>query len=253
LGKGTVVGHLLECAGQITGGYFADPGYKDVPDLARLGFPIAEVGEDGSAVISKVEGSGGRISLASCKEQLLYELLDPTAYLQPDVTADFSSVRFAELAADRIAVSGGAGRPRSDTLKVSLGYIDSHVGEGQISYAGPGAEARGRLALEIVRERLKLIGVRTRETRFELIGVNAVHLGAVEIGGSEPAEVRIRVAARTESMAEAIKIGNEVETLYTNGPAGGGGARKLARQVVAVVSTLIPQGVVQPAVTYEVA
>jgi len=253
LGKGTVVGHLLECAGQITGGYFADPGYKDVPDLARLGFPIAEVGEDGSAVISKVEGSGGRISLASCKEQLLYELLDPTAYLQPDVTADFSSVRFAELATNRIAVSGGAGRPRPDTLKVSLGYIDSHVGEGQISYAGPGAEARGRLALEIVRERLKLTGVRTSETRFELIGVNAVHIGASQSSGAEPAEVRIRVAARTDSMAEAIKIGNEVETLYTNGPAGGGGARKMARQVVAVVSTLIPQGVVQPAVTYEVA
>src|SRR5207302_6876897 len=94
LGKGTMVGHLLECAGQITGGYVADPGYKDVPDLARLGFPIAEVSEDGSAIITKVEGSGGRISLASCKEQLMYGLLDPTAYLQPDVTADFSTVRF---------------------------------------------------------------------------------------------------------------------------------------------------------------
>jgi hypothetical protein len=253
LGKGTVVGHLLECAGQITGGYFADPGYKDVPDLARLGFPIAEVGEDGSAVISKVEGSGGRVSLASCKEQLLYELLDPTAYLQPDVTADFSSVSFAELALNQIAVSGGTGRARPDTLKVSLGYIDSFVGEGQISYAGPGAEARGRLALEIVRERLKLMGVRASETRFEIIGVNAVHLGAAPSGGAEPAEVRIRVAARTDSMAEAIRIGNEVETLYTNGPAGGGGARKMARQIVAVVSTLIPQGVVQPVVTYEVA
>ncbi len=136
LGKGTVVGHLLECAGEITGGYFADPGYKDVPDLARLGFPIAEVSEDGSAVITKVEGSGGRISLASCKEQLLYELLDPTAYLQPDVTADFSTVRFEELGPNRIAVSGGSGRQQPDTLKVSVGYLDSYVGEGQISYSG---------------------------------------------------------------------------------------------------------------------
>src|SRR5208282_2090405 len=97
LGKGTVVGHLLECAGQITGGYFADPGYKDIPDLARLGFPIAEVAEDGSAVLTKVAGSGGRLSVRTCKDQLMYEFLDPTAYLQPDVSADFSTVRFSEL------------------------------------------------------------------------------------------------------------------------------------------------------------
>ena len=252
LGKGTVVGHLLECAGQITGGYFADPGYKDVPNLARLGFPIAEVSEDGSAVITKVPGSGGRISLASCKEQLLYELLDPAAYLQPDVTADFTSVRFAELGPDRIAVSGGSGRERPGTLKVSVGYLDSYVGEGQISYTGPGALARARLALEIVRERLALTGVQTTETRFELIGVDAVHRGGI-VREHEPAEVRLRVAGRAESMAEAVRIGNEVETLYTNGPAGGGGAWKSARQVVAVVSTLIPQGQARPEVIFEVA
>jgi hypothetical protein len=252
LGRGTVVGHLLECAGQITGGYFADPGYKDVPGRARLGFPIAEVAEDGSAVITKVEGSGGRISLASCKEQLLYELLDPTAYLQPDVTADFSSVRFAELGPDRIAVSGGTGRRRPDTLKVSVGYLDSYVGEGQISYTGPGAAARGRLALDIVRERLALTGVQTTETRFELIGVDAVRRGGAAWAG-DPAEVRVRVVGRTESMREAVRIGNEVETLYTNGPAGGGGAWKSARQIVAVVSTLIPQEQARASVSYEVA
>jgi hypothetical protein len=253
LGKGTVVGHLLECAGQITGGYFADPGYKDVPDLARLGFPIAEVSEDGSAVITKVEGSGGRVSVASCKEQLLYELLDPTGYLQPDVTADFSAVRFTELGPNRVAVSGGTGRARPDTLKVSVGYRDSYVGEGQMSYAGPGAVARARLALEIVRERLRLTGIATTETRFELIGVDAVRKG----GEVEPApdlrEVRIRVAARTDSMAEAIRVGNEVESLYTNGPAGGGGAWKSARQIVAVVSTLLPQHLANPTVHFEVA
>jgi hypothetical protein len=253
LGRGTVVGHLLECAGQVTGGYFADPGYKDVPRLARLGFPIAEVSEDGSAVITKVEGSGGRVSVASCKEQLLYELLDPTAYLQPDVTADFSRAQFTELGPDRVAVAGGTGRRRPDTLKVTVGYIDSYMGEGQISYAGPGAVARARLALEIVRERLAFTGVRTTETRFELIGMNAVHKGGSEDACLEPAEVRVRVVGRTESMAEAVRIGNEVETLYTNGPAGGGGAWKSAHQVVAVVSTLIPQEQVQPRVSYEVA
>ena len=151
LGQGTVVAHLLECAGQVTGGYYADPGYKDVHDLARLGFPLAEIGEDGSALLTKVAGSGGRITAATCTEQLLYEVLDPAGYLQPDVTADFSGVRFEEQGDDRVWVSGGAGRARPDTLKVSIGYRDSYVGEGQISYAGPGAVSRAKLALEIVR------------------------------------------------------------------------------------------------------
>ncbi len=253
LGKGTLVGHLLECAGQITGGYFADPGYKDVADLARLGFPIAEVAEDGSAVITKVEGSGGRVSLKSCKEQLLYEVLDPAAYLQPDVTADFSAVRFTEIGPNRIAVSGAVGRARPDTLKVSVGYRDSFVGEGQISYAGLGAVARARLALDIVRERLELTGVRTTETRFELIGVDSVRKGGEPGPADGLAEVRIRVAGRTDSMAEAVRIGNEVETLYTNGPAGGGGAWKSAKQVVAVLSTLLPRGLAAATVQYEVA
>ncbi len=252
LGKGTVVGHLLECAGQITGGYFADPGYKDVPNLARLGFPIAEVAEDGSAVLTKVPGSGGRLSVASCKEQLMYELLDPAAYLQPDVTADFTGVRFKEIGPDRIVVSGGAGRPRPSTLKVSLGYLDSWIGEGQISYAGPGALARARLALEIVRERLALTRVATTETRFELIGIDAVHLGGTPPETHDPAEVRLRVVGRTETQEEALRVGNEVETLYTNGPAGGGGGWKSVRQVVAVVSTLLPQDCGQPEIGYEV-
>lgn len=252
LGRGTVVGHLLECAGQITGGYFADPGYKDVADLARLGFPLAEVRADGSAIVTKVAGSGGNVSLQSCKEQLLYELHDPTRYYQPDVVADFSGVRLEAAGADRVAVSGGGGTMRPDTLKVSVGYLDSHVGEGQISYAGPGALARARLALDIVRERLRLTGVQASELRFELIGVDALHRGP-QAAVAEPPELRIRVVGRTDSMAEAVRIGNEVETLYTNGPAGGGGAWKSARQVLAVVSTLIPRERVTTHVTYEVA
>jgi hypothetical protein len=152
-----------------------------------------------------------------------------------------------------VAVSGGAGRRRPDTLKVSVGYLDSYVGEGQISYAGPGATARARLALDIVAERLKLTGVRTTETRFELIGIDAVRKGGAARPDAEPAEIRVRVAGRTDSLQEAVRIGNEVETLYTNGPAGGGGAWKQAKQVVAVVSTLIPQDRVRPVVHYEVA
>ena len=242
LGRGTVVGHLLECAGQITGGYFADPGVKDMPDLARLGFPIGEVDEDGGLVVTKVEGSGGRVTPATVKEQLLYEIHDPTQYFQPDVVADFSNVRVVEIAPDRVRVTGGAGTQKTGMLKTSVGYLDSYIGEGQISYAGPGALLRGRFALEIVRERLALTDVQTTELRFDLIGVNALGIGCEpQIG---PNEVRVRVAGRTETLAEAVRIGNEVETLYTNGPAGGGGAWKSAREIVAVASTLVPESAV---------
>jgi Acyclic terpene utilisation family protein AtuA len=250
LGQGTVAGHLLECAGQITGGYFADPGYKDIPDLARLGFPIGEVGEDGSLVITKVAGSGGAVTAQTCKEQLLYEVHDPERYIQPDVVADFSHVRIEEIAADRVRVSGGRGSKRTDTLKVSVGYVDSFIGEGQISYAGPGAVARGKLALEIVRERLKLTGVDASEWRFELIGVDSLHGPDITAGANEPYEVRVRVAGRTESLREAVRIGNEVETLYTNGPAAGGGAFKSARDVVAVASVLLPRDLAKPQVRF---
>jgi hypothetical protein len=250
LGQGTVAGHLLECAGQITGGYFADPGYKDIPDLARLGFPIGEVSKDGGLVITKVAGSGGAVTARTCKEQLLYEVHDPKRYIQPDVTADFSQVTVEEIATDRVRVSGGRGSGRTDTLKVSVGYVDSYVGEGQISYAGPGALARGRLALEIVRERLKLSGVAASELRFELIGVDSLHGAEISAQANEPYEVRVRVAGRTENLREAIRIGNEVETLYTNGPAAGGGVFKSARDVVAVASVLLPRGLAKPSIRF---
>jgi len=250
LGQGTVAGHLLECAGQITGGYFADPPCKDIPDLARLGFPIGEVGEDGSLVITKVAGSGGAVTAQTCKEQLLYEVHDPTRYLQPDVTADFSQVRVEEIGKDRVRVSGGRGSQRTGTLKVSVGYVDGFIGEGQISYAGPGALARGKLALEIVRERLKLTGVAASELRFELIGVDSLHGPQVSAHANEPYEVRVRVAGRTDNWREAVRIGNEVETLYTNGPAAGGGAFKSARDVVAVASVLLPRELATPQVHF---
>jgi len=250
LGQGTVAGHLLECAGQITGGYFADPGYKDVSGLARLGFPIGEVGEDGSLVVTKVAGSGGAVTAQTCKEQLLYEVHDPAKYFQPDVVADFSQVTVEEIGPDRVRVSGGRGAKRTDTLKVSVGYVDSYIGEGQISYAGPGAQARGRLALEIVRERLKLTSVAASELRFELVGVDSLHGPEVSARASEPYEVRVRVSGRTENLREAIRIGNEVETLYTNGPAAGGGAWKSARDVVAVASVLLPRELAKPQVRF---
>jgi len=241
LGQGTVIGHLLECAGQVSGGYFADPGVKEIDNLARLGFPIGEVWEDGELVITKVAGTGGRIDAATVKEQLLYEIHDPGSYYQPDVVADFTDVTIEEIAPDRVRVTGGRGRPRTGLLKTSIGYLDSYIGEGQISYAGAGAAERGRLALDIVRERLSLIDVKAEETKFDLIGIDSLH-GCELSGTRRPYEVRVRVAGRTAELDAAIRIGNEVEALYTNGPAGGGGAWKSAREVIAVASGLIPEG-----------
>jgi Acyclic terpene utilisation family protein AtuA len=251
LGQGTVVGHLLECAGQVSGGYFADLSRKRVPDLARLGFPLAEVGEDGVAVITKAPGSGGLINTATCKEQLLYEIQDPSTYLTPDVTADFTGVTLTEAGPDRVLVEGGAGRARPETLKVSVGCRFGFIGEGQISYAGPDAVERGRLALEIVAQRLELIKAAFAEIRYDLIGVDSVHGAKLSRADARPSEVRARVAARTGTLRDAVRIGNEVEALYTNGPAAGGGVTRSAREVVAMFSALVPRSLATPVVHYE--
>jgi hypothetical protein len=243
LGRGTLVGHLLECAGQVSGGYFADPGFKDVDDLARLGFPLAEIDADGAALITKVSGSGGRVSRATCTEQLIYEVHDPAAYLTPDVTADFSQVGFVEEGIDRVRAHGAAGRARPEQLKVSVGYLDGWIGEGQMSYGGPGAVARAQLARDVVLKRLELMGVEMQDVRAELIGMDSLHGPRSSV---EPWEVRLRVAARCEERSDAVRVGNEVETLYTNGPSGGGGASKSVRQVVAVASLLLSRSAVNP-------
>ncbi len=249
LAQGTVIGHLLECAGQITGGYFADPGLKDVPDLARLGFPIAEVTADGTALITKVTGSGGMITPATCKEQLLYEILDPAAYLQADTVTDIRGVSFQQLAPNLIQVKGAKGRPRPESLKVTLGYLDGFMGEGQISYAGPGALARGRLAQDILRQRL---GDHYDDLQFDLIGVDSITAAAGPLPSPEPHEVRVRVAGRHSDQFQAARIGREVEALYTNGPSGGGGAFSAVKPVMAVASTLIDRKRVIPAVHVKV-
>ncbi|MCR4440763.1 MAG: DUF1446 domain-containing protein [Peptococcaceae bacterium] len=242
LGKGTVIGHLMECAGQVTGGYYAEPGKKDVPGLGRLGFPIACIAGNGDGIITKLPGAGGIVNVSTCKEQLLYEIGDPAAYLTPDVTADFTKVGFKQIGPDKVLVTGGDGRRRPPTLKVSIGYHQGYIGEGEISYAGSGAVERGRLAAQIVKERLEAVGATYREIRYDLIGVDALH-GAVADGkaSGKPYEVRLRVAAKTDTREEAILIGNEVETLYTNGPAGGGGARKHVSEIIAIVSAFIPR------------
>ena len=245
LARGTVAGHLLECAGQLCGGYFADPGRKDIAGMANLGFPYADVTPDGDAVVSKVTGTGGRITLATATEQLLYEVTDPHGYLTPDVTADFSRVTLTEAGPDRIAVRGARGRARPAQLKVSVGYLAGYIGEGEIGYAGTNALARVRLAGEIIRERL---GRRFPELRIDMIGSTSLHGGAFD-ADERPYEVRLRVAGRARSRGEAAVIGDEVEALYTNGPAGGGGARKYVSEQIGIVSTLVDRTRVASAVT----
>ena len=249
MGQGILIGHLLECAGQITGGYFADPGYRDVPNLATLGFPIAEVAENGVAVITKVAGSGGCVTTATCTAHLLYEIENPARYLQPDVIADFSKVTLTQIGPDRVQVEGGNGQPRPETLKVTVGHRDGFIGEGQISYAGPGAQARGQLALDVMRARLQAAGLGDFDGRYELIGVNAI-LGDTLAQGYQPFEVRARVALRVSTKKQAEQVANEVEALYLNGPAGGGGVTKSVREVIAAASVLMPRDGIHTSVTF---
>ncbi|HEY5635889.1 MAG TPA: acyclic terpene utilization AtuA family protein [Burkholderiales bacterium] len=244
IATGTVMGHLLECGGQATGGYFAEPGLKDVPDFARLGFPFAEVGADGDFVLGKAPDTGGRIDAMTVKEQLLYEVTDPRAYATPDVVADFSGVRLAAAGPDRIAVSGARGRAQPRQLKVSIGYHAGWVGEGEIGYAGANALARARLAGETLRARL---GAAFAELRIDDNGCTS--LPEKDYRDTEPYEVRLRVAGRAGVKDKAERIGEEVEALWTNGPGGGGGARRYVREQVGVVSTLIDRERVQPQLT----
>ncbi|HMG89464.1 MAG TPA: acyclic terpene utilization AtuA family protein [Chryseolinea sp.] len=237
LGKGTVIGHLMECAGHITGGYFADPGKKDVPDMAHLGHPFVDVSRDGSGTISKVEGTGGIINLLTAKEQLLYEVVNPFEYYTPDVIADFTSVQLMQVGPNVVKVTGGSGKARPSTYKVSVGYQASYLGEGEITYGGSNAIARAKLAGETVRERLM---VDFPDLRIDLIGESSVHGKEISFT-SRPYEIRLRVVGTSPSSAKAALVGEEVEALYTNGPGGGGGVRKNVTEVIGIVSTLIPR------------
>lgn len=249
LGRGTVIGHLLECAGQLTGGYFADPVTKPVPRMADLGFPFADVAADGSAVLGKLADSGGLLNVRTATEQLLYEVGDPAAYLTPDVIADFSGVQFETVGLDRVAISGASGKLRTNTLKVTLGFRGNWRGEGQISYGGPRALARAQLAADIVRERLMTVhGLPEGAISVELIGTGSVFRELTV--PQDAAEVRLRISGTVPARQQAEAIGWEVESLYTNGPAGGGGARTSTHEVLAIRSCLIGRDLLNPTVTY---
>ena len=248
LGKGTMMGHLLECGGQVTGGYFAEPGKKDVPGLGHLGFPIVEIAEDGSFFVTKVPSAGGMVTVDTCAEQICYEIHDPTRYLTPDVVADFKQVKFTQLEKDKVKVEGAAGHPKTDTFKCSIGYKDCFIGDGEISYGGPGCVARARLAVEILKERLALVAPDAfEELKFDIIGCNSLYWNPDYTYNEEPSEVRVRAAGRAKTKAVADLVPNEVEALYTNGPAGGCGAVKRTRDIVSVASILVNRSDITPA------
>jgi acyclic terpene utilization AtuA family protein len=251
LAAGTLAGHLLECGAQVTGGYFADPGYKDVPDLADVGYPIAEIDQDGEIVITKPTGTGGVVDRLTVVEQLLYEIHDPSAYLAPDVILDLTDVEIAEIDKDRVRVCGARGKPAPETLKATVCFDSGLLGEAEISYAGPNAPARAQLAADVVRERLRK-RVPRLEVRIDAIGVVSV-LGAgrspADFRQAQANDVRLRFAAQSTDAEKIEMLLDEVEALYCAGPAGGAGVRRRITPRVASASCLIERSYAQPRVT----
>jgi len=244
LAGATMAGHLLECGAQVTGGYFADPGMKDVPEIHNIGFPIAEIDFDGSCIITKANNTGGVVNALTVKEQLLYELHDPAAYITPDVVADITDATVNEIAPNRVRLSGVIGHPRTNTLKTNVFFDGGWFGEGEISYAGPNAEARARLAMEMLQKRL---GTKMK-LRFDLIGISSIFgdddnaLLSSTINNSarsEVQDVRLRVAGQHVDLKIIDLLLREVTALWTGGPAGGGGVRVAKRQRLSTQSCLI--------------
>jgi Acyclic terpene utilisation family protein AtuA len=246
MAAGTAAGHLLECAGQVTGGYFCDPGIKEVPDLDRLGFPFAEVAADGRFWLGKPDGSGGCLTPATCTEQILYECGDPARYTTPDCVADFTGVRFETIGPDQVQVSGARALPRTETLKASVCYRAGFASETHVSYAGPQARARAERAADVLRTRLQRRKLYLEAQRIDLIGINALHGDAAM--PSEPSEVRVRLAVRAPDREAAVLAAQEAQSLLTNGPAGGGGDLLIVREVIGVRSLLVPRDRVEPKV-----
>ncbi|MEL6267498.1 MAG: acyclic terpene utilization AtuA family protein [Pseudomonadota bacterium] len=255
LAAGTICGHLLECGGQLTGTYFADPGFKDVPDVANAGFPIAEIAADGRFTVTKPAGTGGCVTRATVTEQLLYEMHDPAAYIVADCVADVTALTLGEAGPDRIAVDGVRGRPAPATLKATVCVDNGWLAEAELSYAGPNALARADLAGEIVRQRLSQHG-HNGPLRIETLGTGAVH------DGGDPAkraarrlpgdgEYRLRVAAPAADREGAERIADEVLSLYCSGPAAGGGYRRHVFAEMATASILLPRDRIEREVRIE--
>jgi hypothetical protein len=248
LAAGALAGHLLECGAQVTGGYYYDPGFKDVPDPANIGFPIAEVGADGALAITKAERTGGLVNAQTVKEQILYEVHDPVNYITPDVAIDLGEVTLKDRGGDRVEVVGVRGKPAPERLKVMACYEGGWLGEGEVSVAGPNCLARARMAAQVLQERLKLRKLDVR-ARVDLIGIASVHdsdAGALwhKHEGAEPSEVRVRLAASGAREDDVDQAAREVLALLCCGPAGNGGARWRTTQRIRTQSYLVPRSAV---------
>ena len=245
LGRATAVGHLLECASQVTGGYFADPGYKHVDGLAYVGFPYAEVGADGSACITKLDGTGGLVDERTVKEQLLYEVHDPARYLTPDVTADFSTVSVTAAGNDRVRIDGAGGAPRPERLKATVAFDGGWLAEAGVSYAGAGAQDRAAMAGEIVMERMRRVHGTNAPVRVDRVGVRSLHATALD-SPTDTRDVRMRCAMRASSRDEAELLLWEVESLLCCGPSAGGGYRGAVTPAVITYAASIERDAVSP-------
>lgn len=231
LGKATVHGHLLECSAQVTGGYFCDPPRKQVPDLYRIGYPYVEVERDGTAVLTKPDGTGGRVDRHTVREQLFYEVHDPSEYVTPDVVADFSTVELEEIGPDSVAIRGGTGRPRPSDLKVLVGTIEGYEFEKFIPLGGPNAVSRADVIRETVEKRLEHVFDVDRDgldLRMEILGVNGLYGDAYDGDRSgygddenEQEEVILRVAGNAPERRQLEPVLRTVSTTLP-GPAGCG-------------------------------
>lgn len=253
LAAGATAGHLLECGSQVTGGVYYDPGYKDIPDPANIGFPIAELTAEGKLVIAKADHTGGVVNRRVVTEQLLYEVHDPASYITPDVTLDFSGVQLRGAGRDRVEVLGMRGKPAPERLKVTASFEGGWLGEGEVSLAGPNCLARARSVAEVLHERLRRRKLEVR-ARVDLIGVASVHdddRGTLwqRYEGPEPAEIRVRLAASGSREDDVDQAAREVLALLCCGPAGTGGARWRTTRRIRTQSYLVPRSAVQARVT----
>ncbi|MDX2149290.1 MAG: acyclic terpene utilization AtuA family protein [Bryobacteraceae bacterium] len=246
LAAGTVAGHIVECGAQCTGGN-CQVDWQSIPDMANIGYPIIEAEADGSFVITKHRGTGGRVTVAVVKEQLLYELGDPRRYITPDCIADFTTIRLDEAGPDRVRVSGVKGGPPTDSLKVSASYSWGWRAIGTLVYSWPQALEKARAADGIVRERLRQLGLEFDEIYTEFLGVNACH-GPAAVRVDDPAEVQLRIGVRGTERSAVDRFTRELVPLVLNGPptaTGFGEGRPPVREVVAYWPALVPRHLIR--------
>lgn len=252
----TAVGHLLECCTQVSGGYFAHPGLKEVPDLANVGCPIATIQADGRVTIGKAAGTGGCVTERTVKEQLLYEVHDPAAYLTPDVTMDLSHARVRQAGPDLVEIEGIRGHPRPAELKGLIGLRGNWFAEAEISYAGPGALARAALARDVLLQRCARLAPQLTPW-IDLIGVASLFNDARGewlqqrlADARDPQDVRLRISFVDADKALLETLLFDAESLYTNGPAGGGGVRRHLSESLGTASFFIPRSAVRQQVEW---